>query len=55
MSRETAFKRLFENVYVCMECGAKRKASYQEVSEGKVKCRKCGSKELRKKGSENRG
>lgn len=42
-----ASKRLFGNVYVCKVCKSKRKAQSLKVQEGRVKCRKCGSKRLR--------
>jgi len=55
MSREIAKKRLFENVFVCMKCSSKRRAQPAKVRAGKVKCRKCGSNQLRPKASERRG
>jgi len=42
-----ADKRLFRNVFVCMKCKSKIKASPMKVSEGRVSCRKCGSKQLK--------
>jgi ribosomal protein L40E len=52
---EVVFKRLFLNMYVCMNCNAKIRASYAKVKEKKIKCRKCGSKDLRLKAKEARG
>ncbi len=52
---EVVFKRLFLNMYVCMNCNAKIRASYTKVKEGKIKCRKCNSKDLRLKAKEPRG
>ena len=52
---EVVLKRLFINMYVCIKCNAKIRAAYAKVKEGKVKCRKCGSKDLRLKAKEARG
>jgi len=41
-----AEKRLFENVWVCMSCGAKMRGSRGKKPE---RCRKCKSKQLRPK------
>ncbi|MCX8190107.1 MAG: 50S ribosomal protein L40e [Candidatus Diapherotrites archaeon] len=41
-----ALKRRFENVWVCMSCNAKNRASPGKKPQ---KCRKCGSKRLRPK------
>lgn len=54
MIEDTVRERLFENVYVCMKCKAKVKAKPRKVRDGKVKCRKCGSKDLRPKSKEDR-
>ncbi len=42
-----AEKRMFHRVFVCMKCGAKIKGDLIKVRAGKVKCRKCKSKQLR--------
>lgn len=42
-----AQKRLFKNVFVCKKCQTKIKTQPLKVLEGKVKCRKCGSKKFR--------
>ncbi len=42
-------QRLFRNVFVCKKCKSKIRALPIQVKEGKVKCRKCGSKALRPK------
>ncbi len=39
--------RLFRNVFVCRKCKTKRKAPSIKVTQGKIGCRKCGSKALR--------
>jgi len=44
-----AAHRLFNNVFVCKVCKAKIRADSRKIREGKVKCRKCGSRELRAK------
>ena len=39
--------RLYKNVFVCKDCKAKTRAQHMKVLQGKVACRKCGSKALR--------
>ena len=39
--------RLFEGMFVCRSCKAKIRAGNLRVLAGKVKCRKCGGKELK--------
>ncbi|MBC8500661.1 MAG: 50S ribosomal protein L40e [Nanoarchaeota archaeon] len=39
--------RLFHNIFICKKCKSKIRAPNLKVSEGKVSCRKCGSKALR--------
>jgi len=39
--------RLYKNVFVCKECKSKVRAEARKISEGKVKCRKCGRKAFR--------
>ncbi|MCD6495986.1 MAG: 50S ribosomal protein L40e [Candidatus Aenigmarchaeota archaeon] len=46
---EEAESRLFDRVFICMKCGAKIRTDNLKVRDGKVKCRKCKSKQLRKK------
>lgn len=46
--------RLFQNMFVCMKCNAKLRALPRKVEAGKIKCRKCGSKDLRLKSKEIR-
>lgn len=46
---EYEFQRLYDRVYVCMKCNAKIRADDRKVKAGKIKCRKCNSKALRKK------
>ena len=41
--------RLFNRVFVCKVCKSKRRADSRHVLLGKVKCRKCGSHDLRMK------
>ncbi len=41
--------RLFKRVFVCYKCKSKIRADPEKVRAGKVKCRKCGSKDLRPK------
>jgi len=40
--------RLYNRVFICMKCGARNKGDLLKVRAGKIKCRKCNSKELRK-------
>ena len=40
--------RLFSRMFICMKCGARNKGDVIKVRSGKVKCRKCKAKELRK-------
>jgi len=49
-----AMHRIYHRVFVCRKCKSKIKADYTKVREGKVKCRKCGSKSLRPKRKEKR-
>lgn len=44
-----AMQRLFHRVFVCRVCKAKIRADPAKVRAGKVKCRKCGARELRPK------
>ncbi len=39
--------RMFKNVFVCKDCKRKIRTEARKVSEGKVKCRKCGSRAFR--------
>jgi formylmethanofuran dehydrogenase subunit E len=39
--------RLFKNVFVCKNCGSKKRADARKIIEGKVKCRKCKGKAFR--------
>lgn len=52
---EAVSRRLFLNMFVCMKCNAKIRAQPEKVKKGKIKCRKCGSKDLRLKAKERRG
>jgi len=51
---EAVTKRIYERVYVCMRCNAKIRADSGKVKLGKVKCRKCFSKDLRPKSKERK-
>ncbi len=39
--------RFFRNIFVCRKCKSKVRAPNLKVVQGKVNCRKCGSKALR--------
>jgi ribosomal protein L40E len=51
---EAVTKRLYDRVFVCMRCNAKIRADHRKVIAGKVKCRKCFSKDLRPKSKERK-
>lgn len=42
-----AMARLYKNVFVCKDCKTKARTEARKISEGKVKCRRCGSKAFR--------
>lgn len=42
-----ATHRLFSGIFVCKKCKTKIRTNVNKVLQGKVKCRRCGSKELR--------
>ena len=44
-----AMQRLYYRVFVCKVCKSKIRADPAKVREGKIKCRKCKSKDLRPK------
>lgn len=48
-SSDAAKTRLFNRVFICMDCNAKMRADPQKVRAKKIKCRKCGNKDLRVK------
>jgi len=49
-----AMARLYLRVFVCRKCKSKIRADYAKIRDGKVKCRKCGSRVLRPKRKEKR-
>ncbi|NIM46982.1 MAG: 50S ribosomal protein L40e [Candidatus Aenigmarchaeota archaeon] len=51
---EAVTKRIYSRVFVCMKCNAKIRADARKVKIGKVKCRKCYSKQLRPKSKERK-
>jgi len=42
-----ASARLFKNVFVCKRCKTKQRTSIQKILQGKIACKKCGSKAFR--------
>jgi len=42
-----ASTRLFHNVFVCKKCKTKQRTNMQKIMQGKVICKKCGSKSFR--------
>jgi len=42
-----ATARIIKNIFVCRKCKAKIRTQALRVTQGKVKCRKCGGKALR--------
>lgn len=49
-----AVQRLYYRVFVCRKCKSKIRADYPKIKAGKVKCRKCGSKDFRPKRKEKK-
>lgn len=49
-----AVARLYNRVFVCKKCKSKIRTDYSKVKAQKVKCRKCGSKQLRPKRKEKK-
>ncbi len=49
-----AIERLYNRVFVCRKCKSKIRTDYSKVKAKKVKCRKCGSKDLRPKRKEKK-
>ncbi len=45
---------MFNRVFICMKCGGRMKGDLIKVRAGKVKCRKCHSKQLRPIHKENK-
>lgn len=50
-----AIARLYTNVFVCRVCKSKIRTQPIKVRLGKVKCRKCNSRQLRAKHREIKG
>jgi len=44
---QEAIGRKYKNTFVCKKCKTKIKAQSSKVLQGKIKCRRCGSKALR--------
>jgi hypothetical protein len=42
-----AQNRLFKNVFLCKNCGAKIRVDPRKILEGKVQCRRCRKKAFR--------
>ena len=49
-----AMNRIYNRVFVCRKCKSKIRTDYSRVRDKKVKCRKCGSKDLRPKRKEKK-
>ena len=41
-------KRVFHRMFICMKCGARMRSDLAKVKAGKVKCRKCRARQLRR-------
>ena len=50
-----AMSRLFTDIFICRRCNGKIRADPLKVRLGKVKCRKCQSKQLRPKHKDSKG
>lgn len=48
---KAAQARLFDDMFVCKDCGSKIRTKNLRVIRGLARCRKCGSKDLRPKGT----
>jgi len=44
---QAAQNRLYKNLFLCKNCGAKMKVDQKKILEGKVKCRRCKKKKFR--------
>jgi len=42
-----ATERLHKNVFVCKKCKTKQRTNMQKILQGKITCKKCGSKAFR--------
>lgn len=51
---EVVYKRLFENVFVCLKCKRKMRANPQKIRLGKIYCRNCGYNRFRTKSKEGK-
>jgi DNA-directed RNA polymerase subunit RPC12/RpoP len=51
---EVVFKRLFENIFVCLKCKRKMRAHPQKIRQGKICCRYCGYDKFRTKSKEGK-
>lgn len=52
---EAVFKRVFENVFVCLRCKRKVRSHPQKIKQGKIYCRNCGFNKFRAKSKEGKG
>jgi ribosomal protein L40E len=48
------YKRIFENVFVCLRCKHKMKANPQKARAGKIHCRNCGYSKFRLKSKQGK-
>ena len=44
---EIAQNRMFRNVFICKDCGAKVRADSLRINSNKVRCRKCSGRAFR--------
>ena len=42
-----AEERMFNRVFICMKCGARKRGDLVKLRAGKLKCRRCKSKKRR--------
>lgn len=54
MKIKEAKNRLWDRIWVCKKCKSKIRADGSKIREGKIKCRKCGSKDFRPKHKERK-
>ncbi|MEK6873293.1 MAG: hypothetical protein AABW91_00445 [Nanoarchaeota archaeon] len=44
---QAAQNRLYKNLFLCKNCGAKIRVDPKKILEGKIKCRKCKKRKFR--------
>lgn len=47
VKNEAATKRLFDKIFICKNCKTKVKTTMSKILQGKISCKRCGSKAFR--------